>query len=378
MEQDQARKYLHELLTLMLRQGGSDLFLTAGFPPAVKVDGRLARLGPQALTPPHTTQLGQALMGPRQADEFERTQECNFAIAPEGLGRFRVNAFRQRGHVGLVLRAIPTEPPSIDALGLPPVLKDIAMAPRGLVVLVGATGSGKSTTLAALLDWRNTHSQGHIVTVEDPIEFVHPHRHCIVTQREVGLDTESWEAALRNALRQAPDVIAMGEIRDRQAMEQALAFAETGHLCLATMHAGNAQQAIERVQGFFPADRRTQLQMDLGLNLRALVSQRLLPRSSGRGRIAAVEVLLNTPLVTEMLFKGDTPGLREAMNRSHDAGMQTFDKALFDLHERGLVTAEDALRQADSAHELRLRLKLHGRRASPQDPAADAANLTVI
>jgi twitching motility protein PilU len=382
MDTDQARRFVHDLLGLMTRRRGSDLFLTADFPPAIKVDGKITKVAPQPLTAQHTQALAAALMSPAQEAEFERTREANLAVAPPGLGRFRVNAFVQQGRVGLVLRAIPTELPSIDELGLPPVLKDIAMHVRGMVVLVGGTGSGKSTTLAALLDWRNEHSQGHIVTVEDPIEFVHAHKNCIVTQREIGQDTEGWAVALKNALRQAPDVVAMGEIRDREAMEHALAFAETGHLCMATLHANNTNQALDRILSFFPADRRAQLLMDLGLNLRAFVSQRLLPRSGGRGRVAAVEVLLNSPLVTDLVIKGDVPGVKELMKRSREQGMQTFDHALFDLYEGGHVSYEDALRHADSVNDLRLQIKLHSRRARGEGgeggPCAAPGGLAIV
>jgi twitching motility protein PilU len=378
MDTEQARRFVHDLLGLMLRRQGSDLFLTADFPPAVKIDGRVTKVSAQPLTAQHTRALAAALMSPAQAAEFERTRECNFAVAPEGLGRFRVNAFVQQGRTGLVLRTIPSQLPSIDALGLPPVLKDVVMHPRGLVVLVGGTGSGKSTTLAAMIDWRNEHTQGHIVTVEDPIEFVHPHRNCIVTQREIGLDTEGWEAALKNALRQAPDVVVMGEIRDREAMEHALAFAETGHLCMATLHANSTNQALDRIIAFFPADRRTQLLMDLGLNLRAFVSQRLLPREGGRGRVAAVEVLLNSPLIADLVIKGDGPGVKELMKRSRELGMQTFDQSLFELYEAGLVAHEDALRHADSVNDLRLQIKLHSRRARGTAPGGDGGGLAIV
>jgi len=377
MDTEQARRFVHDLLGLMLRRQGSDLFLTADFPPAVKIDGRVTKVSAQPLTAQHTRALAAALMSPAQAAEFERTRECNFAVAPEGLGRFRVNAFVQQGRTGLVLRTIPSQLPSIDALGLPPVLKDVVMHPRGLVVLVGGTGSGKSTTLAAMIDWRNEHSQGHIVTVEDPIEFVHPHRNCIVTQREIGLDTEGWEAALKNALRQAPDVVVMGEIRDREAMEHALAFAETGHLCMATLHANSTNQALDRIIAFFPADRRAQLLMDLGLNLRAFVSQRLLPREGGRGRVAAVEVLLNSPLIADLVIKGDVPGVKELMKRSRELGMQTFDQSLFELYEAGLVAHEDALRHADSVNNLRLEIKLKGKSANRPDPLAGTEHLSI-
>ncbi|MBW8894448.1 MAG: PilT/PilU family type 4a pilus ATPase, partial [Burkholderiales bacterium] len=333
MERDQASKFINDLLRLMLSRKGSDLFLTAEFPPAIKVDGKLTKVSPQPLTGQHTLQLARAIMNDKQAAEFERSKECNFAISPHGVGRFRVNAFLQQGQVGLVLRTIPSTLPTIQSLDLPPVLREVVQHKRGLVIVVGATGSGKSTSLAAMIDERNETTYGHIVTIEDPIEFVHPHKNCIVTQRELGLDTDSWEAALKNSLRQAPDVILMGELRDRETMEHAVAFAETGHLCMATLHANSANQALDRIINFFPEDRRQQLLMDLSLNLRALVSQRLLPRREGKGRVAAVEILLNSPLISDLIFKGEISEIKELMKRSRELGMQTFDQALFDLYE---------------------------------------------
>jgi len=317
-------------------------------------------------------------MNDKQAAEFERTKECNFAVAPSGVGRFRVNAFMQMGNVGLVFRTIPAELPTIDGLGLPQVLKDVAMTKRGLVIFVGATGSGKSTSLAAMVDWRNQNSYGHIITIEDPVEFVHPHKNCIVTQREVGIDTEGWDAALKNTLRQAPDVILMGEIRDRDTMDHAVAFAETGHLCLATLHANSTNQALDRIINFFPEERRAQLLMDLSLNVKALISQRLLPRQEGRGRAAAVEIMLNTPLVADLIFKGDVPEIKEVMKRSREVGMQTFDQALFDLYESNAVTYEDALRNADSVNDLRLQIKLNSTRARNSDLSAGTEHLSIV
>jgi len=378
MERDQASKFVHDLLRLMASRNGSDLFLTADFPPAIKVDGKVTKVSPQPLTGQHTMALARAVMNDKQAAEFERTKECNFAIAPQGIGRFRVNAFMQQGNVGLVMRTIPQQIPTIDGLGLPKVLKDVAMTKRGLVILVGATGSGKSTSLAAMVDWRNENSFGHIITVEDPVEFVHPHKNCIVTQREVGIDTDSWEQALKNTLRQAPDVILMGEIRDRETMEHAVAFAETGHLCLATLHANSANQALDRIINFFPEERRPQLLMDLSLNLKAIVSQRLLPRQETKGRIAAVEILLNTPLVSDLIFKGEIGEIKELMKRSRELGMQTFDQALFDLYEARLITYEDALRNADSLNDLRLNIKLNSQRARSPDLAAGTEHLTIV
>jgi twitching motility protein PilU len=378
MERDQASKFVNDLLRLMLARNGSDLFLTAEFPPAIKVDGRINKVSPQPLTGQHTLQLARTVMNDKQAAEFERTKECNFAISPQGIGRFRVNAFLQQGHVGLVFRTIPATLPTIEGLKLPKVLKDVAMTKRGLVIFVGATGSGKSTSLAAMVDFRNENSHGHIITIEDPVEFVHPHKNCIVTQREVGIDTEGWEAALKNTLRQAPDVILMGEIRDRETMDHAVAFAETGHLCMATLHANSSNQALDRIINFFPEERRAQLLMDLSLNLKALVSQRLLPMQEGKGRIAAVEILLNTPLVADMIFKGEVGEIKELMKRSRELGMQTFDQALFDLYEAHAVSYEDALRNADSLNDLRLQIKLHSQRARNPDLASGTEHLTIV
>ena len=377
MEREQASKFIHDLLRLMGSRGGSDLFLTADFPPAIKVDGKVTRVSPQPLTGQHTLALARSVMNERQASEFERTKECNFAISPSGVGRFRVNAFMQQGHVGLVMRTIPRDLPTVDSLGLPQVLKEIAMTKRGLVIVVGATGSGKSTTLAALVDHRNTHSFGHIITIEDPVEYVHAHKNCIITQREVGIDTDGWEQALKNTLRQAPDVILMGEIRDRETMDHAVAFAETGHLCITTLHANSANQALDRIINLFPEERRSQLLMDLSLNLKAIVSQRLLPREEGKGRIAAVEVLLNTPLIADLIFKGEVAEMKELMKRSRELGMQTFDQALFDLYESHDVLLEDALRNADSLNDLRLQIKLHSQRARNRDLSAGTEHLTI-
>jgi twitching motility protein PilU len=378
MERDQASKFVNDLLRLMVGRNGSDLFLTAEFPPAIKVDGKITKVSPQPLTGQHTMQLARAVMNDKQAAEFERTKECNFAISPQGVGRFRVNAFMQQSHVGLVFRTIPATLPTIDGLGLPKVLKDVAMTKRGLVIFVGATGSGKSTSLAGMVDFRNENSYGHIITVEDPVEFVHPHKNCIVTQREIGIDTDGWEQALKNTLRQAPDVILMGEIRDRETMDHAVAFAETGHLCMATLHANSSNQALDRIINFFPEERRAQLLMDLSLNLKALISQRLLPRQEGRGRIAAVEVLLNTPLIADMIFKGEVTEIKELMKRSRELGMQTFDQSLFDLYEANAVTYEDALRNADSVNDLRLQIKLHSQRARNPDLASGTEHLTIV
>ena len=378
MERDQASKFVNDLLRLMVSRNGSDLFLTADFPPAIKVDGKVTKVSPQPLTGQHTLALTRSIMNDKQAAEFERTKECNFAVAPQGIGRFRVNAFVQQGHVGLVMRTIPQTLPTIDSMNLPHILKDVAVAKRGLVIFVGATGSGKSTSLAAMVDHRNENTYGHIITIEDPVEFVHPHKNCIVTQREVGIDTDGWGIALKNTLRQAPDVILMGEIRDRETMEHAVAFAETGHLCLATLHANSANQALDRIINFFPEERRAQLLMDLSLNLRALVSQRLLPRQEGKGRVAAVEIMLNTPLISDLIFKGEVAEIKEIMKRSRELGMQTFDQSLFDLYESQTVTFEDALRNADSVNDLRLQIKLHSQRSRSSDLNAGTEHMAIV
>ena len=378
MERDQASKFINDLLRLMVSRTGSDLFLTADFPPAIKVDGKVVKVSPQPLNGVHTLSLARSIMSDKQAAEFERTKECNFAISPPGVGRFRVSAFIQQGKVGMVLRTIPATLPTIDKLGLPQVLKDVALSKRGLCILVGATGSGKSTSLAAMVDWRNEHTHGHIITIEDPVEFVHPHKNCVVTQREVGLDTDSWEAALKNTLRQAPDVILMGEIRTRETMEHAIQFSETGHLCLATLHANSANQALDRIINFFPEERRPQLLMDLSLNLRALVSQRLVPRQDNKGRYAAVEIMLNSPLISDLIFKGDVAEIKEIMKKSTNIGMQTFDQALFNAFEENLISIEDAPRNADSLNDLRLQFKLNSKRAKTQDLAAGTEHLTIV
>jgi len=378
MERDQASKFVSDLLRLMVSRNGSDLFLTADFPPAVKVDGKVTKVSPQPLSGLHTMALARAVMNDKQAAEFERTKECNFAISPSGIGRFRVNAFIQQGHVGLVMRTIPQQLPTIDGLNLPKVLKEVAMTKRGLTIFVGATGSGKSTSLAAIVDHRNENSFGHIITIEDPVEFVHPHKNCIVTQREVGIDTDGWEQALKNTLRQAPDVILMGEIRDRETMEHAVAFAETGHLCLATLHANSANQALDRIINFFPEERRQQLLMDLSLNLKALISQRLMPKEQGRGRVAAVEILLNTPLIGDLIFKGEIAQMKDLMKRSRELGMQTFDQSLFDLYETGQISYEDAIRNADSVNDLRLTIKLQSQRARSSDLAAGTEHMKMV
>lgn len=356
MERDQASKFINDLLKLLVSRNGSDLFITADFPPAIKVDGAITKVSPQTLTPNHTLTLARSIMSDKQAAEFERTKECNFAISPSGIGRFRVNAFVQQGRVGMVLRVIPLALPTIDGLGLPQVLKEVAMTKRGLCILVGATGSGKSTSLAAMVDWRNENSFGHIITVEDPVEFVHPHKNCVVTQREVGLDTDSWEAALKNTLRQAPDVILMGEIRDRETMEHAVAFAETGHLCLATLHANNSYQALNRILSFYPVEVRPTLLGDLSSALKAIVSQRLVRTAAGE-RLPAVEVMLNTKLVAELIEKGDFSGVREAMEKSMAEGSQTFEEDLARLIMENRIDRKEGLAYADSPTNLMWRLQ---------------------
>jgi len=380
MERDQASKFINDLLRLMVSRNGSDLFITGEFPPAIKVDGKLTKVSSQPLNANHTLALARAVMNDKQAAEFERVKECNFAISPPGIGRFRVNTFLQQGKVGMVIRVIPAVVPTIDGLGLPAVLKEVVMAKRGLAILVGATGSGKSTTMAAMLDWRNEQSYGHILTIEDPVEFVHPHKNCVVTQREVGLDTDSWGAALKNSMRQAPDVILMGEVRDRETMEHALIFSETGHLCLATLHANSANQAMDRIINFFPEERRPQLLMDLSLNLKAVVSQRLIPRqaSNGKGRFAAIEIMLNSPLISDLIFRGDVSEIKETMKKSRNLGMQTFDQALFDAFEGNHITYEDALRNADSLNDLRLQIKLYSQRAKSTDLAAGTEHFAIV
>jgi twitching motility protein PilU len=360
MDTNQAWQSVQQLLTVMRQRGGSDMFITAGFSPAIKLDGKMSQISQQVISAELSRALVLSTMNERQREEFLGTNECNFAISIEGIGRFRVSAFVQQGKTGMVVRTITTEIPDIDALGVPAQLKDIVMQKRGLVVMVGATGSGKSTTLAAMIGHRNSHSHGHIITIEDPVEFVHPHRNCIVTQREVGTDTADWHTALKNTLRQAPDVILIGEIRDRETMDHAIAFAETGHLCLATLHANNSNQALDRIINFFPEERRTQLLMDLSLNLRALISQRLVPLKSGSGRCAAVEIMLNSPLISDLIYKGHIHEIKEVMKKSRELGMQTFDQALFDLIQADRISIDQALRHADSMNDLRLAIKLHG------------------
>jgi len=362
MERDEAVSLMMKLLKLMLKEGGSDLFITAGFPPAMKLKGKMTPMMKKPLTPNDSQMMTQAIMNDKQLKEFEDTKECNFAIAPPGVGRFRVNAFVQQTYQGMILRAIETTVPNFDKLGLPPILKEVITAKNGLIVMVGGTGSGKSTTMAAMIDHRNASSYGHIITLEDPIEYVHPHKKCVVTQREIGTDTDSWEAALHNTLRQAPDVILLGEIRDAEIMNFGLEFAQTGHLAMATLHANNANQAVDRILGFFETEKQKKLMQDISLNLRAIISQRLIRTVDG-GRCAAIEILLNSPLIAELIATGDIAGIKPIMAKSSELGMQTFDQALFAFHEQDKISMEEALKNADSANELKLKIKLEGKGA---------------
>lgn len=378
MEQGQAEKFVFDLLRLMLTKKASDMFITSGFPPAMKVDGKMTPVSTQVLSPQQTREISRSIMNDKQTAEFDATNECNFAIGLLGVARFRVNAFIQRGTVGLVFRTITTKIPKFEELGLPDVLKDIAMTKRGLVIFVGGTGSGKSTSLAAMVGYRNENSYGHIITIEDPVEFVHEHKNCIITQREIGVDTDNWHIALKNTLRQAPDVILIGEIRDRETMDYAIAFAETGHLCMATLHANSTNQALDRIINFFPEERRQQLLMDLSLNLKSVISQRLIPKRDGVGRTAAIEILLNSPLISDLIFKGDVHGIKDIVGRSRELGMQTFDQALFDLHEAGLISYDDALRNADSVNDLRLKFKLQSKDAHARDNSSGLDHLGIM
>lgn len=367
MERDQATELVHNLLRGMISKKASDLFITTGFPPAFKLDGKMIPVSNQVLSSQHTQELARSIMNDRQAAEFEASHECNFAISPPGIGRFRVNVFQQQQRVGMVLRTITTKIPDLDEMGLPHILKDVVMTKRGLVLLVGGTGSGKSTTLAAMLGHRNKNSYGHIITIEDPVEYVHEHINCIITHREVGVDTDNWETALKNTLRQAPDVILIGEIRDHQTMEHAVAFAETGHLCLGTLHANSANQALDRIINFFPEERRDQLLMDLSLNIKGIISQRLIPTRDLKGRAAAIEIMLNSPLISDLIFKGEVNQIKTVMSKSRELGMQTFDQALFDLYESDKISYEDALKNADSVNDLRLNIKLNSKHSKDAD-----------
>lgn len=367
MNRDSAIEYVHKLLKNMLEKSGSDLFITANAAPSMKLNNCITALANQVLSDQQARYLVRSVMNDKQLQVFEEQLECNFSIALPGEARFRVNAFTQRGQVGMVLRHIPHRIPNFAELNLPASLSDLSMSPRGLIIMVGSTGSGKSTSLAAMIDHRNENSQGHIVTIEDPIEFTHEHKQCLVTQREIGLDTVDYEIAMKNTLRQAPDVILLGEIRDKETMEYAVTYAETGHLCLSTMHANNANQALDRIINFFPEERRHQLLMDLSLNLKAILSQRLVRRADEQGRVPAVEVLINTPLMSELILKGDVTAMKELMQKSTELGMQTFDQALFQLIESRQITVQEAFRHADSVNDLRLRLKLESRFAKGRD-----------
>lgn len=377
MEREQAIKFMRDLLKLMVEKKGSDLFITVGFPPAMKAQGKLQPMSKTALTPENTKALCYAIMNDRQLKEYEATKECNFAVVPAGIGRFRVNAFIQQSFCGMVMRVIETEVPNIDKLKLPEILKDVVMAKNGLIIMVGGTGSGKSTSLAAMIDYRNQNSYGHIITIEDPIEYVHQHKNCIIMQREVGVDTDDWEIALKNTLRQAPDVILLGEIRDRDTMEFGIAFAETGHLAMATLHANSSNQALDRIINFFPEERRTQLLMDLSLNLKAIISQRLVKTSDGKGRHAAIEIMLNSPLISDLILKGEVHEIKAIMAKSRELGMQTFDQALFDLQQADKISYEEALRNADSVNELRLKIKLEGKDSKESDKMAGLDHLSL-
>ena len=377
MERDQAIKFMRDLLKLLVEKKGSDLFITVDFPPAIKVHGKVTPVSKTKLTSDNTKALVYAIMNDKQLKEYEATKECNFAIAPAGIGRFRCNAFIQQNYCGLVLRTIETTVPTLDKLGLPEVMKEVCMTKRGLVIMVGGTGSGKSTSLAAMIDYRNQNTYGHIITIEDPVEYVHPHKNCIITQREVGVDTDDWGIALKNTLRQAPDVILLGEIRDRETMEFGIAFAETGHLAMATLHANSSNQALDRIINFFPEERRTQLLMDLSLNLKAVISQRLLKTRDGNARVAAIEIMLNSPLIADLILKGEVHEIKAIMGKSNELGMKTFDQALFDLYEADKITFEDALRNADSMNELRLRIKLEGKAAKDSDKLAGLDHLSI-
>jgi twitching motility protein PilU len=374
MDREQAIRLMQDLLRRMVDRKGSDLFITSGFPPAIKIDGEVRPQTDKVLAPEQSAVLVRSIMNDRQTREFDASKEANFAIAPPGIGRFRVSAFVQQGMTGCVIRQINSTIPTIEELELPAILKDIVMSKRGLVIVVGATGSGKSTTLAAMVGYRNEKTRGHIVTIEDPVEYVHSHRGCVVTHREVGVDTENWHTALKNTLRQAPDVIMIGEIRDRETMEYGIQFSETGHLVLATLHANSSNQALDRIINFFPEEKREQLLMDLSLNIRSMVSQRLIPREKTEGRIAAMEIMIGTPLVADLIFRGEVSKIKEVMARSNRLGMKTFDQALYELYEAGVISYEEGLRNADSKNELRLRIKLESKR---EDKLQDEASSTL-
>ncbi len=377
MDRDSAVSYVHKLLATMLDKNASDLYITADAAPSIKVDSEMQAITNQPLNEISARMLVRSIMNDRQLKQFEEDMECNFSISLPGKARFRVNAFTQRGCSGMVLRHIPTRIPELKNLSLPPILRDIVMTKRGLVIVVGATGSGKSTTLASMIDYRNQNTKGHIITIEDPIEFVHQHKGCLVTQREIGVDTASYEIAMKNTLRQAPDVILLGEIRDRESMDYAIAYAETGHLCLSTLHANSTNQALDRIINFFPEERRQQLLMDLSLNLKAVVSQRLVRKAKTDGRLPAVEVMINTPLMADLILKGDVPGMKDLTSKSREHGMRTFDQALFDLIEARQITVHEGLRHADSQNDLRLKLKLESRFAKDNDFFKGLGNMAI-
>src|ERR1700723_1956817 len=362
MDRDQAIKLMQELLKRVVERPAPYCSTPANSPPRIRTEGEIRPQMERALTAEQSGMLVRAIMNDRQTKEFDASKECNFAIAPPGIGRFRFSAFGQQGAVGCVIRLINAKIPTFEELDLPPILKEVVLTKRGLVLIVGGTGSGKSTSLAAMIGYRNEKTRGHIVTIEDPVEYVHQHKGCVITHREVGVDTDSWQAALKNTLRQAPDVILIGEIRDRETMEYGIQFSETGHLVLATLHANSANQALDRIINFFPDERREQLLMDLSLNVRALISQRLIPRESGAGRIASMEIMLNSPLIQDLIFKGEVAKIKEVMSRSTRLGMKTFDQSLYEMYETGFISYEDALRNADSKNELRLRIKLESKR----------------
>ena len=377
MNEEQALKYMHDLLKLMVSKKASDLFIADDFPPSMKIDGKITPIANQKLAAAHTKLFAEALMSDKQRAEFDQEKECNFALSPEGVGRFRVNVFLQQGHVSVVIRTIATVIPTTDEMGLPPILQQIVMEKRGLVLMVGGTGSGKSTSLAAMIHHRNANATDHIITIEDPIEFVHTNLNSLVSHREIGRDTHGWFNALKNTLRQAPDVIFIGEIREKETMEYALAFAETGHLAMATLHANNANQAIDRILNFFPEEKRSQVLMDLSLNLKAIISQRLIRKADGRGRVAAVEIMMNTPLIADHIYKGEVLELKEAMVKSRETGSQTFDMALFDLAEKGVITREEAMRNADSVNDLRVKFRLESKDSGSAADFKGAAGLSL-
>lgn len=378
MQREHAIKFMSKLMTLMVERKASDLFITMGFPPAAKIDGNITPLAEQILSEENAKALIRSIMNDKQQAEFDRDKECNFAISAPSGGRFRVNTYLQQGKTAMVMRTIADVIPTLDQLGLPLVMKDLAMTKRGLIIFVGGTGTGKTTSLAAFLNHRNENSFGHIITLEDPIEFIHPHKKCIVSQREIGIDSDSWGVALSNALRQAPDVILMGEIRNREAMGHAIDYSETGHLCLATLHANSANQAIDRIINFFPPERHHQMFMDLSLNLRAMVSQRLLPNKSGKGRAPAVEIMINSPLMGDLIMKGEIKEMKELMKKSNEMGMQTFDQALFKLYEEDIISYEEAEINADSRNDFRLQVKLQSKKMKNNDLLANVPGLRIM